>query len=484
MKIIALPLALILMFGSGPAASAEFLWGANGHPFYAYPGTSIKEQFDFLADLGMKSYRVNITNMDKADELAAVVAEAKKHNIAVLPVITPGKLGSEDPKVLYRRAFDLAVAMISRFKDDIRIWELGNEPENPALIRPCEIRDDGTQYPCEWGIASGRDVLDYYGPRWAQASAILKGLSDGAVSVDPTIVKAMGTAGWGHIAAFERMKNDGIRWDISVWHIYGEDPEWAFKRLAAYGHPIWITEFNNPYGSQRGDEEQAGGLKSMMERLKALAPTYKVQAAFVYELMDEPYWAPDFEAYMGLVRVVPRPDGGWRTGEPKPAYATARSLIRGEERSMPSPACRLDDAGKGKGSIDVRRVRYTYCMVLGVEPSAPGAAEWADRLQRSEATVPDLIEAMFRSNEFQDRYDSFGLPDRTYVSFLYKLLLNRIADNDGRNSYLKQLASGTMTRREVAVSLATSSEFRSKHPGLFEESPKMGPTAGPPATGE
>jgi len=465
-------------------AQAAFLWGANGHPFYAYPGTSIKEQFDLLADLGMKSYRVNISGMDKADELAAAIAEGKKHGIAVLPVITPGGLDSDDPKVLYQRAFDLAVGLISRFKGDIRIWELGNEPENPTLIKPCEMRDDGTQYPCNWGVASGRDVLDYYGPRWKQASAILKGLSDGAISVDPTILKAMGTAGWGHIGAFERMKNDGIRWDISVWHIYGQDPEWAFKRLAEYGHPIWITEFNNPYGSQRGDEEQAKGLKSMMARLKELAPTYKVQAAFVYELMDEPYWAPDYEAYMGLVRVVPKPEDGWMTGEPKPAYAAARSLIRGEERSIPAVQCRLDNAGRGDDPIDMRRVRYTYCMVLGTQPDAAELAEWSGRLEGGKAKITDLIEAMFRTNAFYDRYSSFGMPDRTYVSFLYKLLLNRVADNDGRASYTRQLASGTMTRTDVAIGLATSSEFRAKHPGLFSDDPKMGPAIGVPATGE
>ena len=26
-----------------------------------------------------------------------------------------------------------------------------------------------------------------------------------------------------------RMAQDGIRWDISVWHMYGSDPEWAFR---------------------------------------------------------------------------------------------------------------------------------------------------------------------------------------------------------------------------------------------------------------
>src|SRR5262249_32115031 len=115
----------------------------------------------------------------------------------VLPVITPGNLDERTPQELYKHAFDLAVALTSRFKNDVRVWELGNEMENYAIIKPCEKRDDGTQYPCEWGPASGRDTLDYYGPRWAKVSAVLKGLSDGVISVDPTIRKAMGTAGWG-----------------------------------------------------------------------------------------------------------------------------------------------------------------------------------------------------------------------------------------------------------------------------------------------
>jgi hypothetical protein len=41
-----------------------------------------------------------------------------------------------------------------------------------------------------------------------------------------------------------------------------------------------------------------------------------------------------------------------------------------------------------------------------------------------------------------------------------------------------------MTRTDVAVGLATSSEFKAKHPGLFSDDPKMGPATGLPATGE
>jgi hypothetical protein len=123
-------------------------------------------------------------------------------------------------------------------------------------------------------------------------------------------------------------------------------------------------------------------------------------------------------------------------------------------------------------------------MVLGTLPDAAELAEWSGRLEEGKAKITALIEAMFRSGAFRDRYSSFGMPDRTYVSFLYRLLLNRVADNDGRDSYLKQLAAGTMTRTDVAVGLATSNEFRVKHPGLFSQNPKMGPAASQSATGE
>ena len=242
MKISRLWFGLFFFLGVTATSSASIIWGANGHPFNAYPGISIDEQLDYLADLGMKSYRVNIAHAERADELAQLIAAAKARGITILPTITPDlSLDKETPKALYDEAYKLAAGFASRFKNDIRVWELGNEMENYALIKPCERRDDGTKYPCDWGIAGGTGRLDYYGPRWAKVSAVLKGLSDGVVSVDPTIRKAIGTAGWGHLGAFQRMKEDGIRWDISVWHAYGQDPEWGFKAsrptTTRYGSP-------------------------------------------------------------------------------------------------------------------------------------------------------------------------------------------------------------------------------------------------------
>ena len=159
-------------------------------------------------------------------------------------------------------------------------------------------------------------------------SAVLKGLSDGVTAVDPTIRKAMGTAGWGHTGVFARMQQDGIKWDISVWHMYGQDPEWAFKTLAAFNRPIWVTEFNHPGGGQESAQQQADGIVRAMTRLRQLRRAYKVEAAHVYELMDETYWAPEHEAFMGLVALVKDGRGGWTPGERKPAFAAVKTRCR------------------------------------------------------------------------------------------------------------------------------------------------------------
>ncbi|RVA74803.1 glycosyl hydrolase, partial [Mesorhizobium sp. M7A.F.Ca.CA.001.11.2.1] len=319
------------LLATAAPASADFLWGINGHPIVSYPGIPVERQLDFIKDLGLKSYRVNVSGVDNADMLSNLVDAGKARGIEILPVITPAvaDLDKDSPEELYASTRKLAVTLATRFKNDIRVWELGNEMENYAIIKPCEKRDDGSQYPCAWGPAGGTGPLDYYGPRWVKVSAVLKGLSDGMTEVDPSIRKAMGTAGWGHTGAFVRMKQDGIAWDISVWHMYGDDPEWAFREISRYGKPIWVTEFNNPYGSQRSERQQADGIKQTMTRLSELKDKYKVEAAHIYELLDEAYWAPGFEANMGLVRLVALSDGKWRTGEPKPAYKTVRDFTRG-----------------------------------------------------------------------------------------------------------------------------------------------------------
>lgn len=453
------------------AARADIMWGANGHPITSYPGIPVAQQLDLLNDLGMKSYRVNISFAHEAPKLASIIKEAKIRGIEILPVITPGgiDLEKDTPEQLYKKAYTLATKLGSEFKNDVRIWELGNEMENFAIIKPCEKRDDGSQYPCEWGPAGGVDAVDYYGPRWAKVSAVLKGLSDAMIAVDPEIRKAMGTAGWGHVGAFERMKKDGIAWDISVWHMYGEDPEWAFKTIAGYGKPIWVTELNNPYGSQHGEQKQSEGLQKTMARLRVLRQDYKVEAAHIYELLDETYWAPDFEAYMGLVRLVRKPEGGWMTGEPKPAYFTVKELISNPPRQLVEKRdCDLA-ASKAIKSSYLRQADYAYCLVLRRKGQPEALAQLARALEEGTLSFPGAVVNLIRSPEFDELYASTSLTDRDYVAFIFGLLLHRNPDGQGLESYTQQLASGAMTRESVAYGIATSSEFLEKHSSALPE---------------
>ncbi|MEF2553699.1 DUF4214 domain-containing protein [Aurantimonas sp. A2-1-M11] len=457
------------LLASVTSASGELLWGVNGHPLTAYPGITVAQQFDYMSDLGIKSYRVNIPDESRADELAVLVEEGKTRGIDILPVITPGDLDldTDTSDVLYRKARELAVALGSRFKDDIRVWELGNEMENYAIIQPCEMRDDGTQYPCEWGPAGGVDALEYFGPRWAKVSAVLKGLSDGMAYVDPKIRRAIGTAGWGHIGAFDRLKQDGVDWDISVWHTYGQDLEWALRTIVEYGKPIWVTEFNNPLGSQRGDQQQADGLTHAMARMRELQDTYGVEAAHIYELMDEPYWAPDSEAFMGLVRVVADDDGGWIAGEPKPAYFAVRKIIRRPNPSAsPKRDCDLSQTAAPPSS-PIRKAIYAHCLMIGRSGDREDIGSWGAAIEDDGLPVSEMLLKMLRSDEFGDRHATFGLTNETYVGFLYRLLLGRKADPGGLDAYVGELESGSMTRPSIAAGIIASSEFMDRHPTLF-----------------
>ncbi len=330
-KILISTMLIVIFILNAQAEDRGFLWGANGHPFTAYPGIDCEKQLDLLHDLGLTSYRVNISRLEDMTRLIDLVRKAEVLDIEILPVLTPAlDMDKEEPVDLKRKAYSFAFGVVSGLRGKVRVWELGNELENFAMIRPCEIKDDGGQYNCSWGPAGGVGVLDYQPARWNKVSAVLRGLSEGTKRADPSAQRAMGTAGWGHTGAFQRMQKDGLDWDISVWHMYGQDPEWAFKILAQFGKPIWITEFGNPGGSSDGEGPQADLLVSTMVRLRELSITYNVKGANIYELLDETYWEPSDEARRGLLRLEKSGPASWQVGKPKLAYNTVKSFLRGE----------------------------------------------------------------------------------------------------------------------------------------------------------
>ncbi len=323
---------LVLLCSIGCAAAplrADPIWGVNGHPFTAYPGISFDRQLDLLVELKLNSYRVDVTSLGQLERLGDLIQSAKGHGVTILPIlIPPVDLKTETVPSLYAEARRFAESIVARFKGDVKTWELGNELENFAIIKACEIRDDGSKYPCEWGPAGGIGKLDYVGSRYEKVAAVLRGLSDGVYAMDPKARRAMGSAGWGHTGIFARLRDSKIDWDISVWHMYGGDSEWAFKVLATFNKPIWVTEFNHPLGSSKdGEQAQADGVEQQMNALRALSSKYNIEAGYIYELLDEAYWAPSFEAFMGLAQLRRGTDGKWEIGNRKIAFETVRRVI-------------------------------------------------------------------------------------------------------------------------------------------------------------
>jgi hypothetical protein len=468
--------AALLMVAAARKAEADLLWGVNGHPLVSYPGVSVEQQLDYLRQLGMTSYRVDISRERQLPRLIALVRRAKARGIAILPVITPAfKLDSETPEELYRKARGLAVRLISPLQRDVRVWELGNELENYAIIRACERQDDGRQYNCAWGPAGGVGPLEYYGPRWAKVSAVLKGLSDGATSVDPSIRKAMGTAGWGHTGAFARMAQDGIKWDISVWHMYGQDPEWAFKILAGYQRPIWVTEFNHPGGGRRSAQEQADGLVRAMTRLRQLQRTYNVEAAHVYELMDESYWAPSSEAFMGLVTLVKSAEGRWMPGARKPAFVAVKELIANTPPASLASDCHLNPFNRLSSAVSMQ-VSYAYCLLLQRPVDGAGFKAWTEALEKG-VPVTRMLKAMASSEEFRTKHAVSRLGNSELIAMLHRLLVLREPDGEVHGAYLSKLENGTLTRAAAAAAIIDSGQFRARHPLLFAPERQSGKTS-------
>jgi hypothetical protein len=182
--------------------------------------------------------------------------------------------------------------------------------------------------------------------------------------------------------------------------------------------------------------------------------------------LDETYWAPNFEAVMGLVRLVPDGRGGWRTGEPKPAYHTVKEVIRGTA-AIPTVSRKCDLAALERSKWDARtQVSYVYCLILDRVPDGRGFAEWVTAINQGMAPARMAL-LMVGSDEFRGKYATFGLSSRDFAILGYRLMLGRDPDGGGLANYVPRLESGTLSHEQFLTELVDSVEFRTRHPVLF-----------------
>ncbi len=345
---LALLLALVGLGPSRPlgeAAAAELELGVSGHPLgqEGYRQVPLATQLEWVRRLGAGWYRcdwgASAARPEGMAGLDRLVEEADRRKIHLLPILFPPvDLKREDDEDRIRRAaFDYASTVVEHFKKSVTHWELHNELDGFAMIHKGERTIDGTLW--QWGDPAGDRPAHYQQARYRRARAVLRGLADGVRAADPAAVRVINTGGWLHTGFVERLQADRVPFEILSWHWYSEMGDIArahgndnlLAELARFGKPIWITEWNRRGGSlgASGEAEQADYLRQSLLRFRELAAEYPLEAVFVYELFDEPYFGPhNPESHYGLIRLEKNEHGLWTPAQPKPALAMLRDSFR------------------------------------------------------------------------------------------------------------------------------------------------------------
>ena len=96
-----------------------------------------------------------------------------------------------------------------------------------------------------------------------------------------------------------------------------------------------------------------------------------------------------------------------------------------------------------------------YRLCLGREPDVNGLNAWCSQILTGVNTAKQAAYGFVFSNEFKGK----NLSDEDYVRTLYRVFMDREADNAGLESWLKVLREGE-SREHVFNGFADSPEFR------------------------
>jgi TorA maturation chaperone TorD len=144
-----------------------------------------------------------------------------------------------------------------------------------------------------------------------------------------------------------------------------------------------------------------------------------------------------------------------------------REIFWGREFEPPPRECDLSLASRMEQDFE-RRVAYAHCLVLGSLPEPELLEQWSMALKERQASTIDLVVALLGSEAFAARYVPEDLPDPAFVTFIYRLLLEREPDGQGFQDYTAQLNAGELSKAAIARALVTSGEFEARHAVLAE----------------
>ncbi len=334
--------AAVFLMCSCLGADHPVLWGVTGHPGAqeGYREVPVAEQLNLLAELGATWYRCDWSEGSLESgraEFEQLLNEAARHGMHLLPILFPtvGATSDAAPQAIREAAFRFGRTIAERYRGRITHYELANERDNFAMIHKGEVDRAGKVW--EWGDPNGDQPEHFEEGRYQKVKAEIIGLQEGIKAGDPAARTIVNSGGWLHYGFFERLvREDHVAFDILGWHWYSDMGELGRAHvgvevneiLRGFGKPIWVTELNRRGGNLGGtDKEQCDYLAQSAHRAMTLPG---IEAFFVYELLDEPYFGPDNpESYYGLVRLDRKDPPRWHIGDKKPAFDTLRRIFTG-----------------------------------------------------------------------------------------------------------------------------------------------------------
>lgn len=266
---------------SSPVCSAY--WGAVGHNDhsdmeheYPYVKNSLDEQMRLLRASKMTWYRTSC----QSTNCAALISAAAAHGINILKSLGIKPDADMDEAANYSRAYTFAVAQGAKYNYAFKFFEASNELDNWVGM-----------------VGDGSARSQYSQARYLQARGTIRGLVDGLHAANSSAKVVVDDAGWCHYGFLQMLWEDGVRWDVTGFHWYSDQGNIehagcnnanVLAKHAAFGPPVWITEFNYKVSHATPDANgTAAWMGEFIAQLQSVASTYKLQVAFAYELFDE-----------------------------------------------------------------------------------------------------------------------------------------------------------------------------------------------------
>ena len=119
--------------------------------------------------------------------------------------------------------------------------------------------------------------------------------------------------------------------------------------------------------------------------------------------------------------------------------------------TVPTGPCSIDGKDSGVASF----IKRLYKICLDREADENGLSYWSGRLLSRECTGTTAAHGFVFSEEFINKNHS----DADYIEYLYQAFMGRASEANGKAYWLGRMASGEVTREDVFNGFAYSAEF-------------------------